>query len=651
MSNPQKIVIVGANGGIGHRLLHILSENFSIIALVHHSDSNIRNIKNIQIVKIEDTNLSSIEELLNSDTVIIHCANSKNKENNIEFTQELLKTAQQKKCKLFVYLSSWVVYSDTKMNRNGYSEEQSLKISKLDAYALNKYRQEEIIKKELSSSQTKFIILRPSLVYGENQGAWFEQILSLIRKFPLSIKGKFLDLIHVDDLCEYIKILILNKESYNQVYNVGGEKIRSEDYFFTMGKIVGKKVKNIPQFLNWLLNKLPSSLWFLRENIILNSEKIIHRTDYLPQISFHEFIKGISRKDYYPKDYDEVKQAYLESYKSFTPICLGYSFKISKKKPKGALIHTNKLNKILHIEKNLVTVQSGVILSDLVYELDRHNLALETLPEYLYLSVGACITTPIHGSSNKYGSLADLVTKITYMKNGEILSINETDPNWNEMFFNDLKGIILLEITFKCVKSYFLKRTLEIIDDSTLEHIDSLWQSNYSVILQWYPNNKKAIVWKINLIEKFKNKNTVFFSFPRHAIPFWRASYLHKYLNQIGKSYLIQQTLKQSQLINNAKKFFRLKDNSTKDIEFILCKTSYAELIKLIKSEVENGNKTPFSVGIRYGGKSNLKNSPCYNNEVYFVEVLTSDPYWLDKLKIFSNTWKVDFHSGKYSLK
>src|ERR1700744_3121635 len=78
---------------------------------------------------------------------------------------------------------------------------------------------------------------------------------------------------------------------------------------------------------------------------------------------------------------------------------------------KDTLINTKKLNKILEIDKNnlTVTIEAGIKLYELLDELNKYNMTLPTVTATSYVSVIGATCTGAHGSTYNIGSMANSI--------------------------------------------------------------------------------------------------------------------------------------------------------------------------------------------------------------------------------------------------
>jgi xylitol oxidase len=78
----------------------------------------------------------------------------------------------------------------------------------------------------------------------------------------------------------------------------------------------------------------------------------------------------------------------------------------------AALLSTERLDRIVEIGENMVTVEAGIRYGELAGALHEHGLALHNFASLPHISVGGAIATATHGSGARNGSLASSVSAL-----------------------------------------------------------------------------------------------------------------------------------------------------------------------------------------------------------------------------------------------
>ncbi|XP_074942557.1 L-gulonolactone oxidase-like isoform X1 [Phalacrocorax aristotelis] len=164
------------------------------------------------------------------------------------------------------------------------------------------------------------------------------------------------------------------------------------------------------------------------------------------------------------------------------------------------MIQMGKMNRVLKVdkEKQQVTVEGGIFLSDLNVELSKHGLALANLGAVSEVAAAGVIGTGTHNTGIKHGILPTQVVALTLLTaSGEILECSESI---NADIFQAARlhlgclGIVLT-VTFQCVPQFHLH---EVVFPSTLtevlDHLDDhLKRSQYFRFL-WFPHSENVSV-------------------------------------------------------------------------------------------------------------------------------------------------------------
>ncbi len=233
----MRILLTGSTGMIGSHLLEKLKKKHTII------EFSLRN--GMDITKKEDC-----EKAVKNMDIIIHAAAELDEtkgaqhmwETNFTGTKNLLEAAEKNTITQFIFLSSVGVYGEPRDTIHEESEK-------------NPHTNYERSKKEAEDAVWSYqevfpvTIIRPAIVIGPN-GYW-SKIFKIVQKgFPLIGNGKNTwQMIHVDDVVEFIALCVGNKDTYNEDYVVAEKEKHSlreiVDMMADLMKV--KHVGNIPK--------------------------------------------------------------------------------------------------------------------------------------------------------------------------------------------------------------------------------------------------------------------------------------------------------------------------------------------------------------------------------------------------------------------
>ncbi len=279
-------------------------------------------------------------------------------------------------------------------------------------------------------------------------------------------------------------------------------------------------------------------------------------------------------------------------------------------------------------------------LRELTDYLDTKGYTIETLPEFIDLSIGACLETPIHGSSNMYSSVADLVTSVTIYDKGKVQTFHKGTDDFNNVIFNTNDVVCFIEATIKIIPQRYLKKSMEFVKDDIIYSLDiyDYFRNNLSAVIQWYPDIKRVLRWKINetAIMKEDHPRTIY----RFGGYLTILQYLFSKKVVTGKNHNILGYWKNINFI--VRNFLLDSVGGHNDLEFAVSPENYLEVIKILKSEKVYG------VGFRYApAEKCFPNSWCYEKEALLIEVIFTKKE-ADYMQQLVHKFALKEHNGKY---
>lgn len=432
---------------------------------------------------------------------------------------------------------------------------------------------------------------------------------------------------------------------------MGNEDYNTDTFFTQIGKTSGLNIFGLPQFIqNALSLFLPSSFWFLKKNVQFSNKKINHSADYRPNLNFISFLEGRSLETLKCLNEAEVKRAYHMSSQSCQAIGCGNTRTIYKMDYEGkGIIDLSSFNRVIFLDKehSTVTAEAGISLIDLCEYLNDHNLTLPTLPEFLGLSLGSCIVTPIHGSSDEYNCLADVVTSMEYYINGEKKHSKKGDKNWNSLFFKPDSNMVITQITIKCVPQQYLTRKARFVNEDNMEEFLENSRDLFGKVIEWYPAAKQLMVWEFEKVTH--NQSSWIFYIPRHTKYFFHKIYTWLIPQVYGKGY---EVLGPWQRTNFIEKFVLTKIFDVNSTEFSVLRKDSVAVFRILKKILEN-RKHDIYLGIRFGGTNNTTGQSPWSSEesVWFdFRYGHSSTKLMDEFILNISSYNPQFHTGKLNI-
>lgn len=165
----------------------------------------------------QEINFSQYESLL-CPIGIAHVSTDPKMENkyyavNRDLPVAIAKKAKEEGVNQFIFFSSMIIYGKDKTIGNDFIINSDTIPEPKNYYGKSKLEAEKLLL-DLEDENFKITILRLPMVYGPNCKGNFPQLLKVARKSPfcpLILNNR--SMIYVDNLCEYLKIVIENKLS------------------------------------------------------------------------------------------------------------------------------------------------------------------------------------------------------------------------------------------------------------------------------------------------------------------------------------------------------------------------------------------------------------------------------------------------------
>ncbi len=279
----KKIIISGANGFIGSRLINYLyQEGFEVEGLVrHNADMTLLN-PDISVKQVDYNDQNIMREIISETDVFIHCAAQTKARsfeeicrNNVDLTQSLVKLANQSESlQHFIFISSQAAGGPG----NGHQSVRESDIPHpVSWYGKSKLLAEKSIQRSCHKNWT---ILRSASVYGPGDKdflAYFQLIEKHLAVHP-GLSDKFISLIYVDDLVKIIAKCMLNPICYGKIYNCSdGRAYTVKSFIDTLALAMNQLVISfaVPDYFVALTGTFAEVLGRLQRKLpVLNRQKV-----------------------------------------------------------------------------------------------------------------------------------------------------------------------------------------------------------------------------------------------------------------------------------------------------------------------------------------------------------------------------------------
>lgn len=164
---------------------------------------------------------------------------------NRDLTIECAEKAKIEGVKQFIFMSSIIVYGDSSMNETVINSKTVPKPSNF--YGNSKLQAEEKLR-PLEVDDFKIVILRPPMIYGKgSKGNYFKlaRAAQILPVFP-DIENQR-SMLHIDNLCEFIKLMIDNEER-GVFFPQNAEYVKTSEMVKLVAETHGKKIKLVKSF-------------------------------------------------------------------------------------------------------------------------------------------------------------------------------------------------------------------------------------------------------------------------------------------------------------------------------------------------------------------------------------------------------------------
>ncbi|WP_018930683.1 NAD-dependent epimerase/dehydratase family protein [Gracilibacillus lacisalsi] len=201
---------------------------------------------------------------------------------NRDLTMEIATKANLEGVKQFIFLSSIIVYGDS-INNTGVIRERT--IPKPSNYYGDSKLQAENGLKDLESKSFKIVIIRPPMIYGKNSKGNYPRLAKFATMSP--VFPNFYNrrsMLHIDNLSEFIKLMIQNKEcglffpqnkDYVQTSNMVEEIAKAHNKTIKTTKIFNPIINLLRNRLV-LINKVFGDLYYERDLSNYKEDYIVH---------------------------------------------------------------------------------------------------------------------------------------------------------------------------------------------------------------------------------------------------------------------------------------------------------------------------------------------------------------------------------------
>lgn len=209
---------------------------------------------------------------------------------NTDLTLEVANIAKNAKVRQFIFMSSMIVYSgcgtthitkDTKPKAENFYGDSKL--------------QADLKLQEMNDDSFKVAVVRPPMIYGKGSKGNYPQLVKLATKLPVfPIVNNKRSMLHIDNLCEFIKLMIDNEES-GVFFPQNDEYTNTSDMVQMIASIKGHKIILLPgtSLFIKLLGNIPGKIGRLASKAFGDSYYDMNLSDYVEGYRINNFRHSI----------------------------------------------------------------------------------------------------------------------------------------------------------------------------------------------------------------------------------------------------------------------------------------------------------------------------------------------------------------------
>lgn len=158
---------------------------------------------------------------------------------NRDLTIETAEKAKAEGVKQFIFMSSIIVYGDSSSSKRVI--DRNTVPTPSNFYGNSKLQAEEGIK-HLESDDFKIVVLRPPMIYGKGSKGNYPRLANMAKKIPMfpDIDNER-SMLHIDNLCEFIKVMIDHEET-GLYFPQNKEYAKTSELVRMIAEVHGKKI-------------------------------------------------------------------------------------------------------------------------------------------------------------------------------------------------------------------------------------------------------------------------------------------------------------------------------------------------------------------------------------------------------------------------
>ncbi len=304
MKSKKNIFLTGGSGFIGNKIVQELANDCTLYILTRRSVNSTNNT--LKYIQGDLLNLNEHDDLFKIIDVIIHVAGEKKDESkmfemNVLGSRKIAAIVKHNKHIKLIHISSGGVFGIYNHNENSIVENSN-------CYPNNQYEKTKLLaEKEIETitDANKFIILRPTNVFGENDTS--NKLLHLIKlinanRFLFLNRNAMVNYVYVGQLSYIISKIIALDKYQNDIFIVNAAcSIAKLNHLIQLQSNIKFEFKALPLILSKPLKILALAFDYLPTKFQkINSGKINEMTseNYYNSKKINEYLGGLDEEKF-----------------------------------------------------------------------------------------------------------------------------------------------------------------------------------------------------------------------------------------------------------------------------------------------------------------------------------------------------------------
>lgn len=218
---------------------------------------------------------------------------------NTDLAVEVASKAREEGVKQFIFMSSMIVYSGCKEK---FITSQTIPNPE-NFYGDSKWQADQKIR-ALENHAFKVVVIRPPMIYGKNSKGNYPKLAKMATKLPVfPVVNNKRSMLHIDNLCEFIRLMIVNEES-GTFFPQNAEYVQTSEMVKKIAQVKGHHICML-RGVGWslkLMMKFPGKIGSLAQKAFGDSAYDMKMSEYKENYRIRNFQETIELTETNGKD-------------------------------------------------------------------------------------------------------------------------------------------------------------------------------------------------------------------------------------------------------------------------------------------------------------------------------------------------------------